>query len=282
MGQGSLFFEERGAVHESLARITQRLDELGISYALADGMALFAHGYRRFTEDVDILVTRDGLNRIHQELEGRGYVRPFERSKNLRDADTKVKIEFLVTGSYPGDGRPKAIAFPDPATAADLKSGFRVLKLDQLIALKLASGMTGDGRTKDLADVEQLIQLLQLPESLAESLHSYVREKYLDIWGKLHATTKRYVLLWRHLGITDEAHSIDDMIRVLGNSADELRAMRDAGVTLDDSGSHSEAFARLVTTDPVVAAQFGFADESEYWDAEADESAGGDAPSAPN
>ena len=113
MTEGSLFFEGRGGVQETLRRIAKQLDDLGIPYAVAGGLALFAHRYRRFTEDVDILVTAAGLKRVHQELDGRGYVRPFAKSKNLRDAETKVKIEFLVTGQFPGDGKPKPIAFPD-------------------------------------------------------------------------------------------------------------------------------------------------------------------------
>jgi hypothetical protein len=106
LSEGSLFFEGKGAIQESLRRIVNRLDELGISYAVVGGMALFQHGYRRFTEDIDILVTRDALKAIHAALGGRGYVRPFEKSKNLRDAESRVKIEFLIAGEYPVDGKP--------------------------------------------------------------------------------------------------------------------------------------------------------------------------------
>ena len=107
-----MHFEKERAVHKALRRITRRLDESGIPYAVAGGMALFFHGYRRFTEDVDILVTREGLQTIHAELEGRGYLPPFTGSKNLRDAEFGVRIEFLVAGEYPGDGKPKPVAFP--------------------------------------------------------------------------------------------------------------------------------------------------------------------------
>src|SRR5687768_8160102 len=71
MSEGSLFFEDRGKVQESLRRVTQHLNDLGIPYAVAGGMALYRHGFRRFTEDVDILVTRDGLKKIHEALDGR-------------------------------------------------------------------------------------------------------------------------------------------------------------------------------------------------------------------
>src|SRR2546423_3291037 len=107
--EGSMHFDKANAVHKTLEKVTKRLDELGIPYAVAGAMALFFHGIRRFTEDVDILVSREGLQSLHERLEGLGYVPPFAGSKNLRDADSGVRIEFLVAGDYPGDGRPKPI-----------------------------------------------------------------------------------------------------------------------------------------------------------------------------
>src|SRR3954471_3433432 len=73
MNESSLFFEGKGKVQETLRRITRRLNDLGIPYAVAGGMALFHHGYRRYTEDVDILVTREGLTKIHDRLDGLGF-----------------------------------------------------------------------------------------------------------------------------------------------------------------------------------------------------------------
>jgi len=56
MSEGSKFFQGTSEVHLTLKRITQKLGELGIDYVVVGGMAMFQHGYRRFTEDVDILV----------------------------------------------------------------------------------------------------------------------------------------------------------------------------------------------------------------------------------
>ena len=74
--EGGMHFDEKSAVHRTLRQITSRLDDLGIPYALLGGMALFAHGFRRFTEDVDLLVTRASMDQIIEKLEGRGYVLP--------------------------------------------------------------------------------------------------------------------------------------------------------------------------------------------------------------
>jgi len=183
--EGSMFFEQKGGLHFALRKITQRLGELNVPYAVAGGMALFFHGFRRFTEDVDILVTREGLDRLHRELEGLGYVPLFPGSKSLRDVESGVRVEFLVSGDYPGDGKPKPVAFPDPEQASIERDGIRWLNLPTLVELKLASGLTAPGRLRDLADVQELIRLLDLPADFAGQLQPFVREKYADIWRSL-------------------------------------------------------------------------------------------------
>jgi hypothetical protein len=181
--EGSMHFEKESAVHKSLRQITKRLSDLGIPYAIVGAMAMFFHGYRRFTDDVDILVTRAGLDEIHRQLEGLGYVPPFAGSKHLRDADTGVKIEFITTGDYPGDGKPKPVAFPDPSAASIEIDGMRFLSLPRLVELKLASGMTNPGRLDDLGDVVKMIRVMGLDEQFASQLHSYVQPKYRELWS---------------------------------------------------------------------------------------------------
>jgi len=184
--EGSMHFEKESAVYTSLARIAKRLDELNIRYALVGGMAMFLHGYRRFTEDVDILVTREGLKTIHDRLEGLGYLPPFTGSKNLRDTDNGVRIEFLIAGGYPGDWLPKPVSFPNPADVATEIDGIWVVNLPTLIQLKLASA-TAPGRRKDLGDVQELIRFLHLPESFAESLDPSVQDTFRELWRELEA-----------------------------------------------------------------------------------------------
>jgi hypothetical protein len=88
-----------------------------------------------------------------------------------------------VTGEYPGDGKPKPVAFPDPAQAAVVEvHGIRLLALPRLIELKLASGMTNPARVRDLADVQDLIKLLHLPGDFAAQVDSYVQAKYRELW----------------------------------------------------------------------------------------------------
>lgn len=271
MSEGSLFFENKGAVQESLRRIARRLNELGVPYAVAGGMALFNHGYRRFTEDVDILVTREGLKAIHKALDGFGYKRPFEKSKNLRDAESRVKIEFLIEGDYPGDGKPKPVRFPNPQTVAVEIDGIKYLNLPALVELKLASGISGVDRRKDLSDVQELIKALDLPQELANGLAESVRQEYIELWNEVHHRTKRYVMTWRNKFLTIDAKSLDEMAQILQGAARELESMLADGVTLDPDGGTGDDYAQLVTTDPSIAKKYGMVDESEYWDEAEDE-----------
>jgi len=182
LNEGGLHFENASRVHKAMHKIAKRLDELKVAYAVVGGMALFHHGLRRFTEDVDLLVAGDDLKIIHDKLEGSGYRPPFANSKNLRDTELGVRIEFLVSGEFPGDGKPKPVAFPQPGAASELEDGIRYLNLVSVIELKLASGLTNQGRIQDLADVQNLIKHTRLDKALSDLLNPYVQEKYRELW----------------------------------------------------------------------------------------------------
>jgi hypothetical protein len=144
-------------------------------------MALVAHGYERTTVDVNVLLTGEALARVHAELDGRGYLPPHAGCKDLRDTVTGVRIDFLITGQFPGDGRPKPVVFPEPSTASAEIGGIRYLALERLVELKLASGMTHAGRVRDLADVQELIRVLRPDEGFGARLHAYVQPKYAEL-----------------------------------------------------------------------------------------------------
>ena len=273
LSEGSRHFEEGSAVFKALHKITSRLKEIGIPYAVVGGMALFRHGLRRFTEDVDILVSKAALKVIHEELDGLGYLPPFRNSKNLRDTELGVRIEFLTTGDYPGDGKAKPVAFPDPQSVSFEADGINYIKLTSLVELKLASGMTNPGRLKDLSDVLELIKVLNLPIDFADQLNAFVQGKFKELWKEAR---KRYVTTWRNKWLAAEPKSLEDLIDMLRSAADQLDQMRKDGVILDDDGGIGDDYARLVTLDPNVAEKYGMVDESEYWDA--DENDDGEKP----
>ena len=185
--EASNYYMERGDVFTTLQHLTRRLDEERIPYALIGGLALAAHGFVRMTQDVDILMTREGLDNFKQRFLGRGYVLAFSGAeKTFRDTKTQVRIEILITGDYPGDGKPKPVAFPDPSIVFTERGGMRVIPIERLIELKLASGMSAPYRLRDLADVQDLITTLKLPLEFAERLDASVRETFLKLWNNTH------------------------------------------------------------------------------------------------
>lgn len=277
LSEGSRHFEKQSAVQRALEAISRRLGELEIPYAVAGAMAMFYHGFRRFTEDVDILVTRDGLKKIHEKLEGLGYVPPFTGSRNLRDAESGVRIEFIVTGHFPGDGKPKPVVFPDPEQVAIELDGIQFLNLETLVELKLASGISSPQRAKDLTDVQEVIKILEIRQEFGDKLNPYVQAKFGELWTIMHGAPKRFVKLWRNSFLTSRAQSFDEMIEALPVEAETLKAMRADGVTFDSDGGTADDYACLVTTDPAVARKYDMHDESEFMDVD-EPDAEGDSP----
>jgi hypothetical protein len=181
--EGQRYFMGKGILNNTLTQLTSDLKEHGIEYMAIGAVALIAHGYRRFTEDIDLVLTPDGLEAFHRELIGLGYVPAFPGAKKrLRSTRDGVTIEIMTTGEYPGDGKPKPVAIPDPSTASTEINGVRVVTFEKLIELKLASGMTAPHRLKDLADVQELIKVRDLQRDFAERLDPYVRDKFLELF----------------------------------------------------------------------------------------------------
>jgi hypothetical protein len=117
-------------------------------------------------------------------LIGLGYAPQFPGArKRLRSTGDGVSIDIITSGDYPGDGKPKPVTVPRPDQASTEIDGIRVVTLEKLIELKLASGMTAPDRLRDLADVQELIKIRQLHSEFAEHLDPYVRDKYLDLWN---------------------------------------------------------------------------------------------------
>ena len=176
------FFMGKSKVHRAAEALFARLREEKIDFALAGALALNVHGVRRMTEDVDILITAEGLQRFKERWLGKGYVEIRRGARSVRDTETRVKIDFLLTGQFPGDSRPKPIQFPDPKDRVEWIEGTPVLALPSLIELKLASGMTAKDRPRDLDDVIRLIRARSLPQAFADQLNSFVRSKFLELW----------------------------------------------------------------------------------------------------
>jgi hypothetical protein len=169
-----MFFEGSSPVHQTMQRLTGQLGQAGISYAVMGGMAVNAHGAQRTTQDLDVLMTPEGLASFRKQLVGADYEQVPGRSRRFIDRQNNVGIDVLVTGHHPGHGE-APFTFPDPAEASEEINQVRVVTLPQLIQLKLAAR-----RFQDFADVVSLIRVHNLDESFADRLHPGVRSDYVE------------------------------------------------------------------------------------------------------
>jgi hypothetical protein len=170
-----MFFQKRSPQHQTMRRLARRLKKAGIPYAVMGAMAVNAHGAERTTRDVDVLLTPEGLERFRQEFVGEVYEQVAGRPRRFKERQSGVMVDCLVTGRYPGSGKPGPVAFPDPTEASQEIDKIRVLTLPQLIQLKLAAR-----RYYDFGDVVFLIRTHQLDEAFLSQLHSSLHQDFIE------------------------------------------------------------------------------------------------------
>src|SRR6266550_2905030 len=129
--EGLRYFMGQGSLNNALAQLAGDLKEHRIDYMVIGAVALLAHGYPRFTEDIDLVLTPEGLEVFHRELIGRGYVPAFPGDrKRLHSTRDGVTIEVMTTGEYPGDGKPKPVSIPEPSTASTEIDGIKIVTFE--------------------------------------------------------------------------------------------------------------------------------------------------------
>ena len=176
------FFMDQADAQKALYKLTEILEAEALPYAIIGAFALNEYGHRRVTVDVDLVMRDDDLRSFKERWLGRGYAERAVGTGKLFDTEHQVNVDVLSTGRFPGDDKPKPIAFPDPATTAVRGRRFALLPMPRFIELKLASGMVAPHRAKDLVDVQELIRSAQLGRDVAEELHPWVRERFLELW----------------------------------------------------------------------------------------------------
>ncbi len=155
-----------------VSNVAKDLDELGIEYCIIGGIALGVHNYLRYTEDIDILVSKSSASKI-QELIGHGYTLRPGSNKNLTYTigPKRIPIDILVEGDIEGD-----VSLPNPVNVRVKLFGVWYLDLPSLIEFKLNAG-----RDKDISDVRELIKANSLDQSFSTGLNSSVRSKFLSL-----------------------------------------------------------------------------------------------------
>src|SRR5688572_1675547 len=160
----------------SFTEIAVALDNAGVRYLIAGGLAVNAHGYLRYTKDVDIVLqlVPDNIERAFTALKTLGY-RPNVPVLSSQFADAKTRQSWITDKNMmvlqfwsdlhletPIDVFvTEPFAFDEEYIAALIKSlhgstNVRFVRIETLLKMKELAG-----RAQDLADMEQLKQRAQ-------------------------------------------------------------------------------------------------------------------------
>jgi hypothetical protein len=142
-----------------LLQVARRASSVG---PVLGGVAVFLHGYRRTTEDIDLFA--DDAAKAAEALVSLGARWDPQRREHVLEG---IPVH-LVTAAETGD---------PPASSAEI-DGVRVVALADLIRFKLRTGTRSVARSKDLADVVELIRRVPLDKSFAGRLPPDLRSDF--------------------------------------------------------------------------------------------------------
>jgi hypothetical protein len=141
---------------DELSTLVQALDAAGVDYALAGALALAVWGSPRATQDIDLLVQADALERAREVARANGFLldalpirfadgMELRRVTKLDPDGSHLTLDLILV-----DANLQAVWASRRAVAFG-KAQLQVISRDALIAMKLAAG-----RPQDLADVRRL------------------------------------------------------------------------------------------------------------------------------
>lgn len=209
--EGSLHFEKQSQVHLTMRRFAANLESRAIPYAIAGPMCLFAHGYRRFTEVVEMVVGKDRITCLQPLLNGFETAEFGPTECSYRDLNSGVLVRLHI-------GDEAAI---DSYVEFD---GLRYLSLPEVVQDLLATR-----KRTAAADVQDAIKRLALPRELAASFPSELCASYVQLWESVRAHPPLYLLTMRVDSPLPEDATWDDCILATSQHADEIRRLRDVG-----------------------------------------------------
>jgi len=157
--------------------LLRRLAEAGVDFLVIGGVAVFLQGYPRFTKDLDIVYATNAANlerlgdllvALGARLRGIEEEVPFVadartlRRTSILTLETEIgSIDLLVDPA----GADRYEAMRERADLVELDGvAFRIVSLDDLLAMKRAAG-----RPQDVADVDALLTVNRVRRRLDRS-----------------------------------------------------------------------------------------------------------------
>lgn len=136
-----VLLEERQSIVDLLDKI---LKQINVAADLIGGVALQYYGYKRYTEDIDLLINRNDYDALANAIVSAGG---FSLGKNNRFELNNYQIQLCYNGLKVSD-----TVFPKPSSN---NPGLNVISLKVLLKMKIEAGMN---RAKDRADFIELIK----------------------------------------------------------------------------------------------------------------------------
>ena len=162
--------EDRGEILETARRVTEALKSAGVEGGVVGGVAVFLHGYRRTTTDVDVFTPDSaGLKRAFEDA---GFIWSDEK-REFYYRDGSIPVQILTDD----------VVIP-PRGYSEIR-GVRVIRLADLITMKVDSGSSDYWRQKDIADVIELMRVVGFGGEMTSKLHPKVRRDFREIVRKL-------------------------------------------------------------------------------------------------
>jgi hypothetical protein len=152
--QGKVYFAVVD-FYQELKNLVVALESSQIEYALCGGVALAIHGAPRATQDIDLLLRREDLDRLRDTARSCGFV--FESvPMDFASGVTMQRFSKLIDGQpFMLDALLVTPALENIWNArqhAEFEGGnVRVVSMEGLISLKLVAG-----RPQDLVDIQRL------------------------------------------------------------------------------------------------------------------------------
>ena len=146
-------------IREELLKVVRALNDAGVPYALAGGLAVTVHGYPRLTKDIDLIIPPDAIEEALEAVGALGFTLPaapmtFRKGQEGEQRIHRISrieheevltIDFMLAGAFLEDvwaDREQYELDGIPIVVASRKG---------LIKMKRSAG-----RSQDLADLERL------------------------------------------------------------------------------------------------------------------------------
>jgi len=141
--------------------VARRIRE-SVDAPVLGGIAVYLHGGGRSTVDLDLYAADRAATVAQLEAAGARW--------------DKANREHVLDGVriHTVSAQEAGVTIEDTS----IIDGVRVVKLHDLVAIKLFSGLNNRGRSKDLGDVEDLIRLVPLDKRFAGKLPKALRSEF--------------------------------------------------------------------------------------------------------